>query len=205
MNMIFLNDALLISQGVHRACYCHPLMQDKCIKVHLNGEYNRETIREIKYYQRIANKVFTVPVISHYHGIVKTNLGTGYVFDLIKDYTGDVSKTLEHYIIDSLLYKKHKADIELAYHRMALWAKKYAIVTMTLKPYNIIYRLKNQNDGDLIIIDNLGCANLFPLVYYSDFFARQQLSRRFFNFEKMLSHQYGIMLPCSSNEIHITP
>ncbi|PWC14311.1 hypothetical protein B4923_05230 [Brenneria roseae subsp. americana] len=194
MTIIDLNRPLLISQGRHRACYRHPLMQDKCIKVHLNGEYNCETIREIKYYQRIANKVFTVPVISHYHGMVKTNLGTGYVFDLVRDYTGDVSKTLEHYITDNALYKKHKADIKLAYHRMVLWTKKYAIVTMTLKPYNIMYRLKNENEGDLVIIDNLGCANLFPLVYYSDFFARQQLSRRFFNFEKMLNNQYGITL-----------
>ncbi|MFP9230669.1 YrbL family protein [Pectobacterium cacticida] len=192
MTIINLDRSLLISQGRHRACYYHPLMQDKCIKVHLNGESDRETIRELKYYQRIANEVFTIPIVSRYHGTVETNMGRGYIFDLIKDYTGDVSKTLEYYIIDNHRYEKYKMGIGLAWRHMTQWAKQYAIVTMTLKPYNIMYRLHHDDEGELIIIDNLGCANLFPLVYYSKYFARCQLSRRFVDFERLLCERYGL-------------
>lgn len=169
-------------------------MPEKCIKVHLNGEYNRETIREIKYYKKIANKIFSEQVIAQYHGTDKTNLGLGYVFDLIKDYSGEVSKTLSYYLSEKTLSEKYKTGISQAYDRMKALAEQHAIVTMTLKPYNILYRLRNQDEGDLIIIDNLGCANLFPLAYYSEFFARQKLSRRFNDFEKMLMHEYGITL-----------
>ncbi|EHD23161.1 MULTISPECIES: YrbL family protein [Brenneria] len=194
MTIIYLDVSLLISQGQHRACYRHPLMPEKCIKVHLNGEYNRETIREIKYYKKIANKIFSEQVIAQYHGTDKTNLGLGYVFDLIKDYSGEVSKTLSYYLSEKTLSEKYKTGISQAYDRMKALAEQHAIVTMTLKPYNILYRLRNQDEGDLIIIDNLGCANLFPLAYYSEFFARQKLSRRFNDFEKMLMHEYGITL-----------
>ncbi|WP_231604138.1 MULTISPECIES: YrbL family protein [Brenneria] len=190
--MIYLDVSLLISKGQHRACYRHPLMLDKCIKVHLNGEYNRETIREIKYYKKIADKTFSVPIIAQYHGVVKTNLGSGYVFDLIKDYNGEVSGTLSSYLSEKTLCEKHKAGILQAYNRMKALAEQHAIVTMTLKPYNILYQLRSQIEGNLIIIDNLGCANLFPLAYYFSFFARQKLSRRFDDFENMLMREYGI-------------
>ncbi|WP_170116009.1 YrbL family protein [Brenneria roseae] len=194
---INLEATLLISKGQHRACYYHPLMPDKCIKVHLNEECNRETIREIKYYKKIADKSFSAPIIAQYHGVIKTNLGLGYVFDLIKDYSGEVSKTLSYYLSEKMLCEKYKMGISQAYNRMKTLAEQHAIVTMTLKPYNILYRLRNQDEGDLIIIDNLGCANLFPLAYYSEFFARQKLSRRFDDFEKTLMHEYGIKLSFS--------
>ncbi|MDR2861097.1 MAG: hypothetical protein LBV07_00895 [Syntrophobacterales bacterium] len=194
MNMVLLDDTLLIARGLHRGCYRHPLMPDKCVKVHLKEEYNQETIREIKYYRRIADKVFPEPIISQYYGTVQTNLGTGYIFDLIKDYNGEVSKTLLHYLSDKSMYLRYKDDLKRAYGRVKTLANQYAIVTMGLKPYNILYRLKNQDNGELIIVDNLGCSNLIPLAYYFDYFARQKLSRRFNQFEKALQDELNAVI-----------
>ncbi|MEX6225947.1 YrbL family protein [Providencia hangzhouensis] len=67
---------------------------DLCIKVHFNGRSDKETLREIRYYKRLYKKSLSTNTISHYYGTQETNFGLGYVFQLIKDKTGNVSHTL---------------------------------------------------------------------------------------------------------------
>ncbi|HGN1705945.1 TPA: YrbL family protein [Providencia rettgeri] len=184
----------LIASGRQRACYQHPEYDELCIKVHLSGRDDKETLREVRYYKRLYSKKITSQTISRYYGTQETNLGLGYVFQLVKDKTGNVSHTLEYYLKNKLLFLKHKKDIKIAYKQFKEMVYKEAIATMALKTYNIVYQLGYKPHGQFIIIDNLGSSNLIPLNYFSSTIARSTLKRRFADFEKRLDKDYQIRL-----------
>ncbi|MEQ5573408.1 YrbL family protein [Providencia huaxiensis] len=184
----------LIASGRQRACYQHPEHHDLCIKVHLNGRDDKETLREIRYYKRLYRKNFTTKTISHYYGTQQTDQGLGYVFQLIKDKTGNVSHTLDYYLKNKQLFLKHKKNMKVAYEQFKKNIYKEAITTMALKTYNIVYQLGYKPCGQFLIIDNLGSANLIPIDYFSTKIARSTLNRRFTDFEQRLYRDYNIKI-----------
>lgn len=191
---IVLSSSLLIASGRHRACYQHPEHDGLCIKVHHPNKDDRETIREVKYYKRIYRNTSSINAIAHYYGTQETNLGTGYVFQLIKDKTGNVANTLDYYLKNKHSFLKHQKSMRIAYELFKKTVYKDAIVTMTLKPYNIVYQLGYKPHGQFFIIDNLGCANLIPIDYYSSTLARTTLTRRFTDFEQRMMREYHVKL-----------
>lgn len=46
----------LIASGRQRACYQHPEYDDLCVKIHLSGRDDKETLREVRYYKRLYKK-----------------------------------------------------------------------------------------------------------------------------------------------------
>lgn len=194
-DFIELSPSYLIASGRHRACYQHPLHENLCIKVHhANDDEEIETLREVRYYQRLYKRKIIPTTISKYYGTQRTNLGKGYVFQLIKDKTGSVSQTLGYYLNDRAKFLKYKKNIGIAYKNFKKTAYKDAITTMTLKTYNIVYQLGYKPYGQFFIIDNLGSANLIHLDYYSKIIARSTLVRRFTDFEKRIYRDYGVII-----------
>lgn len=191
---IELTPSLLIASGWQRACYQHPERDDLCVKVHHSNRDDRETIREIKYYKRIYRNKSSSDAIAHYYGIQKTTLGTGYVFQLIKDKAGNVSNTLDYYLKNKNAFLKHQKNMRIAYDIFKKTVFKDAIVTMALKPYNIVYQLGYKPHGQFFIIDNLGCATLIPVDYFSSTIARATLTRRFTDFEQRMLREYHVKL-----------
>ncbi|WP_321416500.1 YrbL family protein [uncultured Desulfobacter sp.] len=94
--MINIQPADLIGTGVHRKCYIHPENADQCIKIVYRGG-QAETIREQKYYRYLSQKGISWEMLAQFHGNIETNFGTGAVFDLVRDYDGSISKTLDTY------------------------------------------------------------------------------------------------------------
>lgn len=193
-NKIHLPPSNLIASGRQRACYQHPEYDDLCIKVHLEGRDDKETLREVRYYKRLYRKGFTPTTISHYYGTQETDLGLGYVFPLVKDKSGNVSNTLDYYLKDKNAFIKHQKNMKIAYQQFKKSIYKEAIATMALKTYNIVYQLGHKPHGQFLIIDNLGSANLIPLDYFSSTLARSTLERRFADFEKRLYKEFHIKL-----------
>lgn len=193
-NKIHLSPSNLIASGRQRACYQHPAHDEFCIKVHLSGRDDKETLREVRYYKRLYRKSLTTKVISHYYGTQETNYGLGYVFQLVKDKTGNVSHTLDYYLKNKDLFLKHKKNMKIAYEQFKKMVYKEAIVTMALKTYNIVYQLGYKPHGQFIIIDNLGSPNFIPLDYFSTTIARSTLNRRFTDFEKRLFRDHQIKI-----------
>ncbi|ELZ5938176.1 hypothetical protein U0L13_000312 [Providencia stuartii] len=191
---IVLSPSQLIASGRQRACYHHPEREDLCVKVHHADRDDKETIREIKYYKRIYRNKSSSETISDYYGTQETNMGTGYVFQLIKDKTGAVSNTLDYFFKNKNYFLKHQKNMRIAYDIFKKTIFKDAIVTMALKPYNIVYQLGYKPHGQFVIIDNLGSANLIPVDYFSSTLARTTLSRRFANFERRIYNEYRIKL-----------
>ena len=103
MQMIILKNKKIIGQGTNRACYIHPEDDSKCIKVTVSGDYS-ESNKEKKYYKVLENKNISWEMLAKYYGTVATDLGEGLVFDLVKDYRGEVSQTLESYLHSEVKY-----------------------------------------------------------------------------------------------------
>lgn len=84
-----------IGEGQERICYLHPEDPDKIIKLQ-KGESNKQTRRELELYRRLLRRKGTdYSQLPRYYGKVVTNLGEGFVTDLIQDYDGGISNSLE--------------------------------------------------------------------------------------------------------------
>lgn len=180
-----LNLETKIGRGRHRICYQHPKDESKCIKILYNPDDGgiKEVRREVGYYRKRVNQIKHSRAIPDYHGKVKTPMGDGYVFDLVRDFDGEISKTLGYYIahnrlsaaeIDKLLYELRN-DL-IAHH----------IATMNLKDYNILYRRTSESDGYLVVIDNIGESEFLPVASFVGFLHRRKIDRIFARFMNSL-------------------
>lgn len=170
-----------IGSGRHRTCYVHPEDSSKCVKVVFNpldgGE--KEVKRELGYYGKRAKQIKACRAVPNYYGTVMTNLGLGYVFDLILDFDGQVAKTLEYYLRGNML---PKALVENKLFELRNALIKHKISTMNLKEYNILYKRTADNDGYLVVVDNLGESEFIPVASLISSLHRKKIDRKFSRF-----------------------
>lgn len=187
--MIEIDTHALIGKGLHRECYVHPDDSSLCIKVVVSGNID-ENRREAAYYARLARRGVSWDMLPRFHGLEQTSLGEGAVFDLIRDHDGPVSHTLAHYLGSPELTSKHA----VALHQALIDLKKYLldnrIITMTLKPKNILFQQSAGGQGRLIIVDNIGNSDFFPLANHSRWLARRKILRKWRRFEHDLRVAY---------------
>lgn len=126
--------------------------------------------------------MITCQVFSKYHGTIKTNLGIGYVFDLIKDETnGEVSKTLEYYLLnptDGISDKMLKDE----FNRLIQMMIKYKVIANDIRSKNICCKILKDGAIQLIHIDGVGHRDFIPLVNWSSFLAKKKIERRLIRF-----------------------
>lgn len=181
--MLILKDN--IGSGRHRRCYQHPSDNRKCIKTLYNPDDGglKEVQRETAYYLKKTESIQACRAIPNYYGTVQTNLGPGYVFDLVTDYDGTISKSLDFYIrhkriplsvIEAKLAELHNMLIE------------HGISTMTLKEYNVLVRKTAPQECSLVVIDNIGEAEFVPLASYFRFLHRRKINRSIQRFKQRL-------------------
>ena len=105
---ILLSDEHIIAKGNARVCYLHPLNQNLCIKLPVRAKSIRGIKKETNYYKFLKKKNIDWTMIARYHGPIKTNLGVGEVFDLIRDDDGSISKSMRYYLrsSDEIHYSK---------------------------------------------------------------------------------------------------
>lgn len=131
---------------------------------------------------------------SVYHGTLETNLGTGYVFDLISDETtNNISKTLEYYLLnatdgisDHMLKDGFKKLIQLMVN--------YKIIANDIGSKNICCKILKDNTIQLIHIDGLGHRDFIPFVNWFSFFAKKKIERRLIkhNLHDLDIHRNGL-------------
>lgn len=94
--MIELSDAQYFAKGGQRACYYHPHDDSLCIKIelHTGGESDRRVKEELTAHERVIRRGQESHSISFFRGVVETSLGTGYLFDLVRESDGSLSPTL---------------------------------------------------------------------------------------------------------------
>ena len=187
--MLELDSSQLIGRGLRRECYFHPEDDTRCIKVVVAGDH-RETVREQSYYRLLEKRGISWDMLARFYGNIQTDRGPGAVFELIRDYTGAVSKPLEYYF-------SNDHELELDYRlltRLLPALKQYLlqwkIVTMSIRPQNIVYRRINHAEAKLVIIDNIGNSDFIPICNYVGRMAIRKINRKWRRFEITLKQEY---------------
>ncbi len=181
--MLLLNASDFVGKGLHRECYIHPNDEQRCIKVVVAGDLS-ESKREQSYYKLLQKRGVSWDILPRFHGVIETNKGAGAVFDLIRDYDGEISKTLEYYLSSEQLDNAENLGISQAINVFKQELYRQSIITMTLSPKNIMYKKTGINEGRLIIIDNIGNSDFIPICSYIDSLAKKKITRKLLRFEK---------------------
>lgn len=188
--MLILQSSQLIARGWHRECYEHPQDAKRCVKVVVNGN-DAETRREQAYYRFLEKRLKNWHSVPRFHGNVATNLGDGAVFDLVRDADGKVSRTLADYLDHEADFRHHAPALLSAMESLLTYQLENNVLTMSLKPYNLLFQLEADGKGSMQIIDNLGNADWIPLCNYSPFFGRRKIKRKWKKFLAMLKRDYA--------------
>jgi hypothetical protein len=180
-----LEPSALIARGLRRECYFHPEDENKCIKIVVAGDH-KETVREQSYYRLLKRRNIDWRMLARFHGNVETNLGEGAIFELIRDYNGEVSKTLLHYISADTESDPNYRHLNRALLELKQYLLKWKIVTISLKPQNIVYRKTAESEGFLVVIDNIGNSDFIPICNYLGWMATRKIHRKWQRFEALL-------------------
>ena len=143
----------LIGSGKERNCFVHPEKPNKAIKI-TSGPVTKQTDRELKFYRGLRKRPqVSFKHIPCYYGEINTNLGPGQMFDLIRDYDGQVSKSLLWYLQQGYSLKFFKKKLKKLYKYLVA---NELIFNHDMYSGNILYMRKSAGKGRLVIIDGLG-------------------------------------------------
>ena len=181
--MIKLNDDLFIGEGYHKKTYFNPKNPNTCIKILQkdNQEALHQLTREVKHNKNLQQKNPDLKGVAKFLGMVETNLGLGYEFELVKDEdTGEISESLEAYLKRGAWLVDDGAELLAMLQKLKSDMIKYGIIPMEMYAANILCKKYSSNRyKELIIIDDIGTASLIPIEYYFSFAAKKRIERRF--------------------------
>jgi hypothetical protein len=188
--MLQLDQALLVGKGLHRECFEHPENPSLCVKIEVAGQSN-ENRREAKYYRMLQRRGISWEMLARFHGFVETNRGEGAVFELVRDFDGEVSATLAHYLQSGELFAAYGEQLAAALPALKAYLLRDRIITMTLKAKNMAFQRIAQGQGRLVLVDNVGNSDFIPASNYSAWLARRKIERKWARFEQLLASQYS--------------
>jgi hypothetical protein len=191
-DLIEIDSHALVGKGLHRECFVHPEDPSLCVKIVVAGNGN-ENHREAAYYAALADRGVSWEMLPRFHGLVQTSLGEGAVFDLVRDYDNRISLTLGHYLSSQQLTELHEGVLRDALQALRQYLLDNRIITMTLKPKNILFQLLSPQpqSGRLVIVDNIGNSDFIPLTNFSAALARWKIRRKWRRFIRSLRHDFG--------------
>lgn len=189
--IIQLDDSLLYGQGSHKKCFLHPHNKNLCIKIAYNEGGQKDLIREINYIDVLKRRHKDYSILPKYFGKVNTNLGTGHVFEIIRDYNNGRTQTLEDFITDLNLFSQNYSLIVRLLKELKEKLYKNEIITMVLFPENILFQKTDENTYRVRIVNDMGSAVLIPLEYHFKYFAHTKILRRWKMFLDVLRNKYA--------------
>lgn len=183
--IIQLDDSLLYGQGSHKKCFLHPHNKNLCIKIAYNEGGQKDLIREINYIDVLKRRHKDYSILPKYFGKVNTNLGTGYVFEIIRDYNNGRTQTLEDFITDLNLFSQNYSLIVRLLKELKEKLYKNEIITM------VLFQKTDENTYRVRIVNDMGSAVLIPLEYHFKYFAHTKILRRWKMFLDVLRNKYA--------------
>ena len=176
--------------GAHRECYLHPEEENKCIKIPFPNNEDKDQLEQY-YFERLSRRNISWEMLSRSYGQVSTDRGKGYVFDLIRDFDGTISKSLHYYLSDGGSREISVEDLPSALSRLKEYLLAEKIILANMKPYNLLYKKLEPHEGHLVVIDNIGYHNRhFHLCEYWDWFATVRIKRKWSTFLSELRRNY---------------
>ena len=178
-NEIILSDEFFIGMGGRQKTFVHPLDPSKCVKIAYSGNI-RDVEKELRYRRICAEHLKNSVLITKYFGTVQTNFGTGYVYERVRDYTGNTSRDLGKFLKDA---DSGKVSLQTAESVLLKFKEDFlreCIVTVDRNTANFMVQETSKGVYQVRIVDNIGTPVLIPLVYYFRFVAEWK-SRRMWN------------------------
>lgn len=155
------------------------------------GGGQKDLLREINYIDVLNRRHKDYSILPQYFGKVNTNLGTGYVFEIIRDYNGNKTQTLEDFITSPTLFAENFDLIVHLLKNLKDELYKNEIITMVLFPENILFQKIDKNTYRVRIVNDMGSAVLIPLEYHFKYFAHTKILRRWKMFLDVLRNKYA--------------
>jgi hypothetical protein len=160
-----------IGAGQERICYRHPEDAAKVVKIQ-KGESDKQTRRELELYENLSRrKMDNFKHIPRYYGMTQTNLGEGFVVDLIADFDGAVSKSLWWHFEQGYPVAEFLPYLEELRQYLL---DNLIVFSVDMGRYNILFQKTSPQQARLVVIDGLG--------NHSDYFARRKINRRWRRF-----------------------
>lgn len=190
-NEIHLSEDNLLGTGTRRLCYEYPGKLDLCIKIPMTTKNGiKQQKREVVFYQKLAKRGVPTERVTRYHGTVETSLGTGYVYDAIRDADGSTSKQFMHYL-------RNVPERHAEYLAILLLLEAYLfenrVVFYDLSPWNILCRQNGDGSLEPFIIDGVGDIVAIPVLNLSDKLLHGKIKRRWFRMINKLTPQFDWM------------
>lgn len=186
--MLQISPSHLIGRGSERTCYVHPENSDRCIKIN-HSSLNKQSNNELRYLTNLLKRNISWQHIPKLYGVVQTNLGEGVVYDLIRDYDGEVSNTLAHYL-------KREADIEEtrqivgALQEFRDYLLSQHIMVRDPNSTNFALQKCSEHKVQLVLIDGIGNANFAPMFNQLNWFVDMKIRRKWKHFERSLVNKH---------------
>jgi len=225
--VITLSNIPPLGSGEDRIVYPHPEKPDLCIKIpqrpldnlrikglrdtifylsrNCRKEYLDYNFVDVKYAERLESrndgKMFQH--IPRCYGFVETDLGIGVAWQRIQDFDGKPCTTLKDI--------KHRGQPLTEHERVQLWTAlqeffswqlDHGIMLREMAYTNIMICRLAENQIRLYHIDAIGCADLIPLAFYADWFARLRVLSKVGRFRSRMIEWLGPPPPipaCSSS------
>ena len=168
-----------IGAGQERICYLHPEDDSKVVKIQ-KGEVDKQTRRELKLYASLQRRGMTdFEHIPRFYGEVRTNLGSGFVVDLIADYDGSPSRSLwwhfeRGYPVSEFLPYLEDLRQYLIDRRI--------VFSVDMGRYNILFQKLSPERARLVVIDGLGNHTAVNWLDNIALFERLKIRRRWQRF-----------------------
>ena len=180
-----------IGVGQERACYLHPEDPRKVIKIQ-KGASDTQTRRELILYNNLARREMqNFKHIPQYYGKLKTNLGEGFVVDLIADYDGAVSRSLWWHFEQGYPLAEFLPYLdELRQYLL----DNLVIFSVDMGRYNILFQKISPQQARLVVIDGLGNHSAINWFDNMDWFARHKIKRRWHRFMGRLQNYSDEMM-----------
>ena len=108
-----------------------------------------------------------------------TNLGPGFVIDCIRDFDGELSKSLWWHFTRGYPVSEFHSYLEDLRRYLLEWQ---VIFSVDMGRYNILFQKLSPERARLVVIDGLGDHAAIGWLDYIGFFARRKIRRRWRRF-----------------------
>lgn len=176
--------------GRHKKFYLHPTKDTLCIKIAYNRGGQTDLSREINYIKILKKRNKNYDILPKYYGEIETNLGHGYVFEVIRNYDKSKSITLQEILLDEKLFDNYFNLTVKLLKDLKNNLFENEIITMGIFPENIISQQIAHQTYKVRIVNDMGSGILIPLEYHFHYFAKAKVARRWEEFLTNLKNLY---------------
>jgi len=199
--VIHLTEDLLIGKGAHKKVYIDPTDADRCIKIpHVTPDADLE--KELQYRRARERRNLGSKMLPAYYGTVRTNLGTGYVFERVRDFDGRTSRTISQLLAEASADRTRIPFAETVMQKFRTMLFEELIVTSNMEAVNFAVQRISETEFTVRVTDNIGSPVFIPLAYYIDFFARRRVRKYWVRFlDQMQKKHPAVMTESLKNRL----